>query len=94
MVLVMGQEEDKRFQILAQERAARARHKHANPEGFDTEVECQGWENEDLGLRCGNLPEFHIEQLDGPCFFVCRICAMDLIVDIPPIPLIGDGRIN
>jgi hypothetical protein len=87
-------EPDPRWQRLAQERAARARHKHANPEGFDTTVECWGYEDIEAGVRCPNLPEFHIEQLDGECHFACRRCAIILLTKLEPIPLQGSGGNN
>ncbi len=86
----MENQEDPHFQMLAQQRAARARHKHLNPEGFDTEIVC--WREDAEGKRCEYVPEFHIEQLDGDCYMSCRKDALELIQTIPVIPLEKFGK--
>lgn len=77
------------FQALAHERVRRAEISHSHPKGFDTEVACMG----DIitGEECDILPEWHVEQLDGTCFFGCRPHAAKAITYARPIPLGGNG---
>lgn len=73
------------FQAQAQARVRRAEQRHQHPEGFETEVTCMG----DILTKdeCDTLPEWHVEQLDGKCFFGCRRHALKAIELATPVPL-------
>ncbi len=84
----MPEGKEAEWQQMAQARAERARQKHAEPEGFDTDIICAGEES-----TCDILPEFHVEQLDGGCWFVCRPHAIELLTTVASIPM-ENMRVN